>query len=62
MKKIAFALQFFTLMTLLPLCVVIEMNHGTKPPTETTIPMKGNGNVNVGPKKPLQIDAFKLNT
>jgi hypothetical protein len=29
MKKIAFALQVFTLMAILPLCVMIELNHST---------------------------------
>jgi hypothetical protein len=27
MKKIAFALQVFTLIAILPLCVILEMNH-----------------------------------
>jgi hypothetical protein len=29
MKKMAFALQVFTLMMILPLYVIIEMNHST---------------------------------
>lgn len=34
MKKIAFALQVFTLMAILPICVVVEMNHTTVTQTE----------------------------
>ena len=34
MKKMAFALQVFTLMMILPLYVVIEMNHSTVTPPE----------------------------
>ena len=40
MKTIVFALQVFGIMALLPVCVVIEMNHGTKSATafETKVP------------------------
>ena len=34
MKKIAFALQVFTLMAMLPMCVVVEMNHKAVARTE----------------------------
>ena len=37
MKKIGFALQAFGLITMLPLCVVLEMNHAaTKLPANNT--------------------------
>jgi uncharacterized alpha/beta hydrolase family protein len=34
MKKIAFALQVFALITMLPLYVIIELNHSTAAPTK----------------------------
>lgn len=37
MKKIAFALQVFTLMTILPLYVIVEMNHSTVSAAENKI-------------------------
>lgn len=49
MKKIAFALQVFTLITMFPLYVVIEMNHGTVTITENNSLTEGNGNVKIIP-------------
>ena len=37
MKKIAFALQVFALITMLPLYVIIELNHSTAAPTKNKI-------------------------
>jgi hypothetical protein len=49
MKKIAFALQVFTLMTILPLCVIIEMNHATVAQTDNNVVTKVTENVKVIP-------------
>lgn len=36
MKKIAFALQVFGLIAILPICVVLEMNHAGRLPVNNT--------------------------
>ena len=49
MKKIAFGLQVFTLITLFPLYVIIELNHTRVTPSEnkntTEVPAKVNPTV-----------------
>jgi hypothetical protein len=45
MKKIAFALQVFTLMTILPLCVIVELNHATAAQTQNNVVTKVAENV-----------------
>ncbi|MCY7292296.1 MAG: hypothetical protein LH615_08950, partial [Ferruginibacter sp.] len=46
MKKIGFALQVFGLITMFPLCVILEMNHAatTLPANNTT---SGNNQIQV---------------
>jgi hypothetical protein len=49
MKKIAFALQVFALITMLPLYVIIELNHSTAAPTKNKIVTEVNGNEKIIP-------------
>jgi hypothetical protein len=45
MKKIAFALQVFTLTVILPLCVILEMNHKKAVNKQTDTVERFTGNV-----------------
>ena len=49
MKKIAFFLQVLTLLTMLPLYVIIELNHSTAAPTKNKIVTEANGNEKIVP-------------
>jgi hypothetical protein len=60
MKKIAFALQVFALMTILPLCVVIEMNHDTVAPTEDKIVLKDAWKVKMVTKSCEERQEYKI--
>ena len=44
MKKMSFALQVFASLTVLPLYVVVEMNHATAAPAEKKIVTEVSGN------------------
>ena len=60
MKKIAFALQVFSLMMLLPVYVVIEMNHATVAPTEKTIEASVSKKVKTIPSDQGQTKGYKI--
>jgi hypothetical protein len=60
MKKIAFALQVFTLMMLLPVCVVIEMNHEIVAPTEKDIVASAGGNLKMIPVDQPRMESNKM--
>ena len=63
MKKIAFALQVFSLMTLLPLCVVMEMNHEREPSSENGTITEVGRNADLSPEKhPATAAYHKLKT
>ena len=47
MKKIAFALQVFTLIMILPLCVFIEMNRTSAIPAEINIVKEAGSNLKI---------------
>ena len=51
MKKIAFALQVFALMTMLPLYVIIELNHSTTAPAKNKIVTEVNGTLSASKTK-----------
>ena len=58
MKKIAFALQVFTLITMLPLYVIIELNHSTAAPTKNKIVTDVNGNEKIIPTVYHQVQGY----
>ena len=52
MKKIGFALQVFGLITIFPLCVILEMNHAaTKLPANNTTSGDNQTQVQSSPKQ-----------
>ena len=58
MKKIAFALQVFALITMLPLYVIIELNHSTAAPTKNKIVTEVNGNEKIIPTVYHQVQGY----
>ena len=60
MKKIAFALQVFSLMMLLPVYVIIEMNHTTVAPTEKAIETSVSKKVKKIPSDQGQTKGYKI--
>jgi hypothetical protein len=51
MKKIAFTLYVFGIMIMVPLYVVLELNHGKEKTSEDNLPRDG---INLVGRKPLQ--------
>jgi hypothetical protein len=62
MKKIAFALQVFTLILILPLSVFIEMNRTSAVPTENNIveEVSSNSKITSTNFSPIQKSKLKL--
>ena len=60
MKKIAFALQVFSLMMLLPVYVIIEMNHATVGPTGKDMIASAIGKVKMVSADQYQTKNYKI--
>ncbi|QEC55530.1 hypothetical protein [Flavisolibacter ginsenosidimutans] len=59
MKKIAFALQVLTLVTMLPLYVIIEMNHEPRATTGNNAVAAVSRNLKTIPADPRMTQVFK---
>jgi hypothetical protein len=62
MKKIGFALQVFALITVLPLYVVVEMNHTTLPSAENSTISKNKGKAKTRANNYLQTGGHSINS
>jgi len=56
MKKFAFALLVFTLITMLPLYVLVELNRPTEAPTNNKIVTEVNGDKKIIPTYHHQVE------